>query len=115
MLRHYAVDLLDWYRGGLSSRRLAVLVRQLPDDSALHRELHGEAARWTVTDYLLAHAVDRLAEANWMFAMVNRDEDAEPLEPPEPLPRPDADSTPAAEPDAAPRAPGPGDLATFFG
>ncbi|GGR73597.1 hypothetical protein GCM10010252_10210 [Streptomyces aureoverticillatus] len=44
-----------------------------------------------MTDYLLAHAVDQLAEANWMFAMVNRDEDAEPPEYPTPLRRPGDD------------------------
>lgn len=27
--------------------------------------LHGEAARWGVTDYLLANAVDALQGANW--------------------------------------------------
>lgn len=96
LLRHYGIDLLDWHRGRLSSRRLAVLVRHLPRDSALHRELHGEAAEWSVTDYLLAHAVDQLAESNWMFAMVNRDEEAEPLEPPLPVPRP---GDPAVEPE----------------
>ncbi|MFI6644292.1 hypothetical protein [Streptomyces sp. NPDC050504] len=88
------MDLLDWYRERLSSRRLAVLVQHMPRDSALARELHGEAADWSVTDHLLAHAVDQLAEANWMFAMVNRDEEADPLDHPEPIPRP-------ATPDAA--------------
>ncbi|MGW6144617.1 hypothetical protein ACWFRM_23265 [Streptomyces sp. NPDC055144] len=87
------MDLLDWYRGRLSSRRLAVLVRHMPRDSALTRELQGEAAEWGVTDHLLAHAVDQLREGNWMFATVNRDEEAESLEFPEPLPRPGAQDT----------------------
>lgn len=65
-----------------------MLVRHLPRDSALLRELHGEAAEWSVTDHLLAAAVDQLAEANWMFATVNRDEDSEPPEYPRPVPRP---------------------------
>lgn len=82
------MDLLDWHRGRLSSRRLAVLVRHLPRDSATLQELHGEAAHWSVADYLLANVVDQLAEANWMFATVNRDEDADPLEYPEPVTRP---------------------------
>ena len=43
------------------------------------KELHGEAAEWTATDYLLATVIDQLAEANWMFATVNRDDDSEPL------------------------------------
>ncbi|MCZ4117881.1 hypothetical protein [Streptomyces sp. H39-S7] len=64
------------------------MVAHLPRDSATLRELHGEAADWSVTDYLLAAAVDHLAESNWMFATVNRDEDTDPLEFPKPVPRP---------------------------
>ncbi|WDM17459.1 hypothetical protein J3S85_27960 [Streptomyces lavenduligriseus] len=118
------MDLLDWHRGRLSSRRLAVLVKHLPPDSATVRELHGEAADWSVTDYLLAAAVDRLAEANWMFATVNRDEDADPLEYPEPVPRPGAAGRATGTQDPAPpsgspdpprlRDPGPAELAQFF-
>ncbi|WP_249126310.1 DUF5361 domain-containing protein [Streptomyces sp. A2-16] len=88
MLRHYGVDLLDWHRGRLSSRRLRVLVEHLPSDSSYARAVHGEQADWTVTDHLLAAAVDHLAVANWMFATVHRDEDAEPAEYPEAVPRP---------------------------
>ncbi|MER6009382.1 hypothetical protein [Streptomyces bluensis] len=88
MLRHYGVDLLDWHRGGFTSRRLRVLVEHLPPDSAFARALHGEQAEWTVTDHLLAAVVDHLAVANWMFATVNRDEDTEPAPYPEPVPRP---------------------------
>jgi hypothetical protein len=88
LLRHYGVDLLDWHRGRLSSRRLRVLTEHLPPDSSYARAVHGEQADWTVTDHLLAAVVDHLAVANWMFATVNRDEDAEPAEYPEPLPRP---------------------------
>ncbi|MEV4035107.1 hypothetical protein [Streptomyces umbrinus] len=98
MLRHYGVDLLDWHRGLLSSRRLSVLLQHLPRDSATARELHGESADWSVTDYLLASVVDQLAEANWMFATVNRDEDSEPLEFPEAVPRPGDE--PDVKPDA---------------
>ncbi|MEU6573308.1 hypothetical protein [Streptomyces sp. NPDC046805] len=82
------MDLLDWHRGRLSSRRLAVLVKHMPRDSAVARELHGEAADWAVTEHLLAHVVDQLAEANWMFATVNADEDSDPLDYPEPVHRP---------------------------
>ncbi|MEU5688257.1 hypothetical protein [Streptomyces venezuelae] len=45
-------------------------------------------------DYLLAHALDQLAQANWMFATVNQDEDADPLDPPQPVPRPGVASLP---------------------
>ncbi|WP_240045804.1 hypothetical protein, partial [Streptomyces sp. L-9-10] len=70
------MDLLDWHRGRLSARRLAVLIEHMPRDSAISHALHGDAAEWTVTDYLLAAAVDHLAAANWMFASVNTDEKA---------------------------------------
>jgi hypothetical protein len=129
------VDLLDWHRERLSSRRLAVLIKHLPRDSALNRDLHGEAADWSVTDHLLAAAVDHLAAANWMFASVNSEEGDQP-EPPAPVPRPedrtqdadgagdgDGDAGPAADTRAAgtaaqgsdPEAPSPAELARFFG
>ncbi|MDR6975403.1 hypothetical protein J2X68_002087 [Streptomyces sp. 3330] len=64
-----------------------MLIKQLPRDSALNRELHGEAAEWSVTDHLLAAAVDHLAAANWMFACVNSEEGDQP-DAPAPVPRP---------------------------
>ncbi|WP_260470470.1 DUF5361 domain-containing protein [Streptomyces sp. RP5T] len=97
MLRHYGVDLLDWHRGRLSSRRLRVLVEHLPADSSYARAVHGEQADWTVTDHLLAAAVDHLAVANWMFATVHRDEDAEPADYPEAVPRPSRANTESGE------------------
>ncbi|MEU5685140.1 hypothetical protein DEJ48_20350 [Streptomyces venezuelae] len=118
MLRFYGLDLLDWHRGRLSSRRLAVLIRQLPREGAVARETEGEAAEWSVGDYLLAHAVDQLAQANWMFATVNQDEDADPLDPPQPIPRPDADALPDAGveqlPEPADPKPTAEQLAAFF-
>ncbi|MEV3992048.1 hypothetical protein AB0J57_24355 [Streptomyces sp. NPDC049837] len=109
------MDLLDWHRGRLSSRRLAVLVRHMPRDSALARAVHGEAAEWAVSDYLLAAAVDHLAESNWMFATVNQDEDAEALEYPTPVPRPDGDggdTDASAPPEVA--GPTPEEISRFF-
>ncbi|WP_432095166.1 hypothetical protein [Streptomyces sp. bgisy100] len=93
------MDLLDWHRGRLSSRRLAVLLAHLPRDGAVARELHDEAAEWSVTDHLLATVADQLAVSNWMFATVNRDEDADPLEYPDPIPRPGATGTEATDED----------------
>ncbi|WP_443063780.1 hypothetical protein [Streptomyces sp. NBC_00659] len=93
-----------------------MLVRHLPRDSALFREAHGEGAEWTVTDHLLAFIADQLAEANWMFATVNRDEESEPLEYPRPVPRPgpaeaEAEEDPAPDP---PGLPGLAELRSFF-
>ncbi len=46
--------------------------------------------------------VDHLAVANWMFATVNRDEDADPAPYPEPLQRPgDSSGQPAQAADAS--------------
>lgn len=110
------MDLLDWHRGRLSSRRLAVLVKHMPRDSALLSETDGEAAEWSTTDYLLAAVVDHLAAANWMFASVHSDENADPPEQPVPVPRPgdqpnrDSDE---AEEETAP-GPDPADLVRFF-
>ncbi|MEU0401648.1 hypothetical protein ABZ318_15675 [Streptomyces sp. NPDC006197] len=67
-----------------------VLVKNLPADSAVQREIHGEAAEWSLSDHLLAAAVDHLAVANWMFQCVNTGEDDETPDPPKPVPRPGA-------------------------
>ncbi|MGV9312286.1 hypothetical protein ACWDR0_08810 [Streptomyces sp. NPDC003691] len=118
------MDLLDWHRGDLSSRRLLALVKHLPRDSAVSREVNGESADWSMTDYLLAAAVDHLAIANWMYTCVNSDE---PPDQPEPVPRPqlppdsaeDSLDSPApgapSQPTASAAPPGPAELARFFG
>jgi hypothetical protein len=54
LLRFYRVDLLDFYRGTLSVRRLGVLVRQLPAESATVRALNDGRPPWSVTDHLVA-------------------------------------------------------------
>lgn len=74
----------------------------MPRDSAVAQELHGDGAEWTVTDYLLAAAVDHLAAANWMFASVNTDEDSEPPERPVPVPRPVTTRSPRNHPRESP-------------
>ncbi|QGZ50435.1 hypothetical protein GPZ77_20540 [Streptomyces sp. QHH-9511] len=102
------------------------LIKHLPQDSAVQRELHGEAAEWSITDHLLAATVDHLAVANWMFQCVNSGEDDDPPEPPKPVPRPgsnaDADGGGEGEgqerdsaEEGAGEAVSPGALARFFG
>lgn len=50
----------------MSYRRLTVLIRYLPKDSATMQQILGrEFASWDVTDYLLAAVVDVLQGANW--------------------------------------------------
>ncbi|MER5782457.1 hypothetical protein ABT104_12135 [Streptomyces mobaraensis] len=84
------MDLLDWHRGRLTSRRLTVLIKHLPRDSAVNRDLHGEATDWGPAEHLLAATVDHLAVANWMTVTLHSEEDAEPVPYPEPVPRPTA-------------------------
>lgn len=76
-----------------------VLLKHLPRDSAVNRELFGEAADWSVSDHLLAATVDHLAAGNWMFACVNTAEEDDPPEAPKPVPRPDGKPR-NSEPDA---------------
>ncbi|EFL01078.1 conserved hypothetical protein [Streptomyces sp. SPB78] len=123
MLRHFGLDLLDWHRGRLTSRRLALLIRHLPRDSATVRATEGEAAEWSVTDYLLAAVVDHLAAANWMFSLVNSDGESEQPDMPEPVPRPARgqgqappaeDPPPPLAPDTSAPLPTPNELSSFF-
>lgn len=49
------MELADLYRGELSFRRLSVLIRHLPPESAVARlGAPKEAALWGVSEYLLA-------------------------------------------------------------
>ncbi|NEA37795.1 hypothetical protein [Streptomyces sp. SID11385] len=122
LLRHFGLDLLDWHRderSRLSSRRLALLIRHLPRDSATVRATEGEAAEWSVTDYLLAAVVDHLAAANWMFSLVNSDGESEQPDMPEPVPRPGqagttAEAPASLTPDSPEPLPAPHELSSFF-
>jgi hypothetical protein len=53
-LREYDVDLLDFYRGTLSARRLGVLVKHLSVESSLVRALNGNQRPWSMVETLLA-------------------------------------------------------------
>jgi hypothetical protein len=92
----------------LSPRRLRVLIRHLPRESALVRALHGDAAEWGLTEHLLAGAVDELAVGNWLFVTANSGERADPPPRPRPVPRPGVEP----EPETAAT---PAEIAAFFG
>ena len=54
-MRFYpSIDLLDFYRGTLSARRLGVLVKQLPPESATVRAIWGGNPPFGRTDDLIA-------------------------------------------------------------
>ncbi|SDI30297.1 hypothetical protein SAMN05192558_10751 [Actinokineospora alba] len=88
-----------------------MLIEHLPGDSAFAKSMHGEEAAWNLSDHLLAAMVDHLAVSNWMFASVNRDEDAEEIPYPQAIPRPG--DAPQAK-DEQDGSAGPADLAAFF-
>lgn len=54
------MDLLDFYRGRLSPRRLWLLIRHLPVDSALLRRTRPELGQyaWTPDGYVMADLID---------------------------------------------------------
>ncbi|MFD8995644.1 hypothetical protein [Streptomyces abikoensis] len=94
----------------------------MPRDSAVNRDLHGEAVEWDASTHLLAALVDHSAVANWMTATINSGEDADPLDYPEPVPRPlSPDMAPAPDAYESDRADPPSEqatpsqLAAFFG
>ncbi|MEX2985344.1 hypothetical protein [Streptomyces sp. C36] len=94
----------------------------MPRDSAINRDLHGEAVEWDASTHLLAAITDHLSVANWLTTTINSGEDAEPLDYPEPVPRPglpDPEDEPASGDEAGTHAgdatPASEDLARFFG
>lgn len=107
MLRHYGVDIYDYHRGGISTRRMLNLIRRLPADSELAKEAHGitpEEASWSRTDHLLAIVADHLAVSNWLFSSAHSES---PPERPIPISRPGPEPEPVAASSTA-------DQAAFF-
>lgn len=105
--RHYGTDLCDLWRGKVSLRRIAVLVRQLPPDSRTAHNLrgvYGEAAQWTTTEALLAVAIDELAALRWEWGWVQTDpaKRNEYRQPPDPIrgptDKPKAEDIPVVHP-----------------
>jgi hypothetical protein len=52
------VDVFDWHRGLMSSRRLLALIEALPDDSSFRREFRDQD--WSSEQYLFAAVVNEL-------------------------------------------------------
>jgi len=101
LLRYFQVDLLDLWRGRLSFRRLALLIRHLPADSwtqtALRDAADTELAEpseadgpqkfgpWSLTNYQLAQLRDEIAALRYVVAKTSG-QDSYPE--PQPTPRP---------------------------
>lgn len=99
LLEFFGVDLLDLWRGQLSFRRIAVLVRALTrrhGRSSLAAVMD-ESAEWATSDYLLARISDALEVNNYLFLKANSSGDNQ-LTAPEPIPRPGFE-TEAGEPE----------------
>ncbi|AON97309.1 tail assembly chaperone [Gordonia phage Hedwig] len=53
-LQGKGIDLVDLYRGRLTLRKIAVLIKYLPATSALALATNGGQAPWSLTEYLLS-------------------------------------------------------------
>lgn len=80
-------DLLDMWRGKLTPRKVDVLIRGLPPDSATRMAMNEGEPLWGRTDHILADLVDAMNSNTWVLA--NHEaakKDRSPF--PEPYPRP---------------------------
>jgi hypothetical protein len=102
LLRYFSIDLMDLWRGRLSFRRLALLIRHLPSESwtqtALRDAAEGELAEpadnelasftgqpWALANYQLASLKDEIAHLRFVVA---RSAGNDKYPPPTPTPRP---------------------------
>lgn len=103
LLRYFGTDLRDLWRGGLSYRRLWVLLKELPVDSSTQTRLRDAAnaeleelvaappdqpaqfGPWALTNYQLAALTDEVA---WLRFVIARANGAEDYPQPTPVPRP---------------------------
>lgn len=88
LFEHFGIDILDYYRGILSLRRIWVLIKRLcnmPGRSAVAAAVDTQS-EWGTPDYLLAEIIDRLELNNWLLVEINSEKNDIP--PPEPIPRP---------------------------
>ncbi len=81
------IDLLDFFRGSITPRRMWVLIKGLVRDSSTNtsREIGGP---WDLETLLLAAAVDDIRLNNFILAAVNSPKGKNPLPMPKPIPRP---------------------------
>lgn len=83
------------FTGELTWRELGVYIRGLPPTSRLRVAMAGGTPQWTLSEHLLAGAVDLLAAANWQRGNSGRPRH-EQSRPPKQLPRPTAPTEPGS-------------------
>jgi hypothetical protein len=93
--RYYRVDLRGLFSGSLTLRRVGVLVRHLPAESAcvsaLAEHVDPRAADespqrlWGTSEHLLAGVLDAVREVAWLVAQTNS---SKRIPAPKPIPRP---------------------------
>jgi hypothetical protein len=76
-------DIAQFWRGEMTGRALAVLIRHLPEDAALVKAQRG--THWSELMYLVAHIADTVAYARADYANAHGGSAS-----PEPVPRPDS-------------------------
>lgn len=78
LLMHFGLDLGDFWSGGLSLRRLKVLIFRLLKMhglSAVCEAVLGEQASWSNVEYMLADLRDSIEAGNYLFLSAHRSED----------------------------------------
>lgn len=88
LLELFHIDILDYYRGKLSLRRVFVLLTRLMSmagRSALASALDIRA-EWSTSEYMIAEVIDRLELSNWLAIEINSEKNDVPQ--PVPMPRP---------------------------
>lgn len=63
------IDIFDWYQGKISNRRMLLLIRKLPVDSAFKTALRGD---WNIDQYLSAATVNELRAMRADLWMIHR-------------------------------------------
>lgn len=87
-------DVLDFYRGRISVRRMITLIKGLAADPNTNtgREIGGP---WGLDTLLLAAAVDDIRLNNFILAAANSPKGKNPLPLPKPIPRPGVEDQPS--------------------
>lgn len=103
LLEHWGIDILDYYRGKVSLRRVFVCLNRLlhmSNRSALATKLDPRA-EWSTAEYMIAEMIDRLELSNWLAIEINSEKNTVPQ--PQPIPRPgDKEVTPVEREFATP-------------